>query len=124
VLTLPANAPVAANAALRRTRSPPYVGTCQGAIRAVIAGSITRPDVAAGRPGHRSGLIEHALAPFAATVADPGALDQLKRDLAIVMCAEALFTLTDLCGLAPDDPVAGAVHTARTLTAAAVQASR
>ncbi len=98
----------------------------QSAIRAMISGSITKPDVAAGRPGHRFGLIDQALAPFAASLAqaDPGALEQLRRDLAVVMSAEALFILTDLYGLSPDDAVASAVQTARTLTAAAVQAQR
>jgi len=33
-----------------------------------------------------------------------------------VVSAEALFTLTDLCGLSPEDAIASAVHTARTLT--------
>jgi hypothetical protein len=33
-----------------------------------------------------------------------------------VVSAEALFTLTDLCGLSPEDTIASAVHTARTLT--------
>jgi hypothetical protein len=34
---------------------------------------------------------------------------------------EALFALTDLCGLSPDEAIASAVHTARTLTAAATR---
>ncbi len=90
---------------------------CQGAVRAMIAGSITRPGVAAGRPGHRFGLIDHALAPFAAlATTEQERLAQLKRDLAVVMSAEALFILTDLCGLSPDDAIASAVRTARTLT--------
>ncbi len=33
--------------------------------------------------------------------------------------AEALFTLTDLCGLSPDAAIASAVRTASTLTASA-----
>ena len=90
----------------------------QSAVRAMIAASITRPDVAAHRPGHRFAFIDHALAPLAGT--DPEVLAQLKRDLAIVMSAEALFVLTDLCGLSPQDAVASAVRTARTLTAAAL----
>ena len=49
----------------------------QSAVRAMIAASVTRPDVAATRPGHRFALIEHALAPLAG--ADPGVLAQLKR---------------------------------------------
>ena len=48
-------------------------------------------------------------------------LAQLKRDLAVVMSAEALFVLTDLCGLAPAEAVASAVRTACSLTAAAVR---
>lgn len=93
----------------------------QSAVRATIAGSITRPEVAAGRPGHRFGLIDEALAPLARR-ADPAAVEQLRRDLAVVMSAEALFILTDLYGLAPDEAVASAVRTARTLTAAATGA--
>ncbi|MGO9083205.1 MAG: TetR/AcrR family transcriptional regulator [Streptosporangiaceae bacterium] len=96
----------------------------QSAIRAMISGSITRPEAATSRPGHRFGLIDSALAPFAATLGgdSSAALEQLKRDLAIVMSAEALFILTDMCGLSPGDAVASAAHTAQALTAAAVQA--
>ena len=36
------------------------------------------------------------------------------------MSAEALFTLTDLCGLSPDEAIASAVRTARTITVAAL----
>jgi AcrR family transcriptional regulator len=90
----------------------------QSVVRAMIAASITRPDVAATRPGHRFALIEHALAPLAG--ADPQMLTQLKQGLAVVMSAEALFVLTDLCGLSPPDAVASAVRTARSLTAAAI----
>jgi AcrR family transcriptional regulator len=97
----------------------------QGAVRAMISATITRPDAAATRPGIRFGLIEHALAPLErppATIS-PEALTQLKRDLAVVVSAEALFTLTDLCGLSPEDAIASAVRSARTLTAAAAQVS-
>ncbi len=38
------------------------------------------------------------------------------------MSAEALFTLTDLCVLAPDDAIASAAATAKTLTQAVVEA--
>ena len=93
----------------------------QSVVRAMIAASITRPDVAAMRPGHRFALIDHALAPLAGT--DPEVLAQLKRGLAVVMSAEALFVLTDLCGLSPPDAVASAVRTARSLTAAAIGAA-
>jgi len=51
--------------------------------------------------------------------ADDAVLAQLKRDLAVVVSAEALFTLTDLCRLSPDEAIASAVHTARVLTEAA-----
>jgi hypothetical protein len=43
----------------------------------------------------------------------------LKHDLAIVVSAEALFVLTDLCGLSPADAIASATRTATTLTKAA-----
>jgi AcrR family transcriptional regulator len=90
----------------------------QSAVRAMIAASITRPQLAATRPGHRFALIDHALAPLAD--ADPQVLTQLKQGLAVVVSAEALFVLTDLCGLSPADAVASAVRTARSLTAAAL----
>ena len=90
----------------------------QGAVRAMISGTITRPGLAATRPGIRFGLIDHALAPFERTLAAP-ALAQLKRDLAVVVSAEALFTLTDLCGLGPDDAIASAVRTAAAVTGVA-----
>jgi AcrR family transcriptional regulator len=93
----------------------------QGAVRAMISASITRPELAAGRPGYRFGLIDYALAPLAATLgaADPERFAMLKTELAIVVSAEALFTLTDLCGLAPEAAIASAVAAARTITAAA-----
>lgn len=98
-----------------------HVQAHQGAVRAMIASSIVRPDSAAIRPGYRFGLIDHALAPLGATLGwrHPEALQQLKQDLALVVSAEALFTLTDLCGLSPQEAIASAVHTARTITAAA-----
>jgi hypothetical protein len=67
-----------------------------------------------------------ALAPLADRLArtNPEALEQLKRDLALVMSAEALFILTDLCGLSPDAAIASVVETARTITAAATPAAR
>jgi len=98
--------------------------TYQGATRAMISATITRPAEAANRPGLRFGLIDHALAPLADTLGatDPAAFAQLKNDLVVVVSAEALFTLTDLCRLSPDEAVASAVHTATTLTRAAMQA--
>jgi AcrR family transcriptional regulator len=90
----------------------------QGSVRAAISHTITDPAMVRDRPGLRFGLIDHALAPFAASLA-PAAMTRLKLGLAVVVSAEAYFTLTDLCGLAPDDAIASAVRTATTLTRAA-----
>ena len=90
----------------------------QGAVRAMIAASITKPP-AAERPGHRFGLIDFALRPLAGRLAAE-ALAQLRRDLAVVMSAEARFTLMDLCGLEPGAAIASGVETARRVTRAAV----
>jgi AcrR family transcriptional regulator len=96
----------------------------QGAVRVMIAASIPKPPVTALRPGRRFGLIDEALRPLNQTMAvrHPAQFEQLKRGLAIVVSAEALFTLTDLCGLAHDEAVASAAATARALTAAAITA--
>ncbi len=94
--------------------------TNQGAARAMIANTVTRPATAGARPGMRFSLIEHALAPLAEETDDPAALAQLKNDLAVVVNAEALFCLTDLSGLAPEDAIASVVHTATTLVRATV----
>jgi AcrR family transcriptional regulator len=92
----------------------------EGAVRAMISATITRPDTATARPGIRFGLIDHALLPLEGTLAktNPDAFTQLKRDLAVVVSAEALFTLTDLCGLGPEEAISSAVRTATTLTRA------
>src|SRR6185437_10919641 len=74
----------------------------QGAVRAMISASVTKPTAATVRPGRRFG--------------------QLKRGLAVVVSAEAFFTLTDLCGLPPEAAIASAAETARWLTAAALSA--
>jgi AcrR family transcriptional regulator len=94
----------------------------QGVVRALIAATIARPDQARVRPGLRFGLIDTALAPLETTlgVDQPEVLAQLKRDLAVVVSAEALFSLTDLEGLDPERAIASIVHTATTLTRAAV----
>jgi AcrR family transcriptional regulator len=91
----------------------------QGATRAMIAATITSPGTpAAARPGYRFGLIDCALAPFADRLS-PDSMTRLKQDLAMVVSAEAFFTLTDLCGLSPGDAIASAVRTATTVTSAA-----
>lgn len=94
----------------------------QGAVRAMISAAITKP-AAALRPGRRFGLIDEALRPLEDTMAvqQPARFAQLKRGLAVVVSAEALFTLTDLCGLTPELAIASAIETARALTAAAVR---
>jgi AcrR family transcriptional regulator len=93
-----------------------HVLAFQGATRAMIAATITRPATVRTRPGLRFGLIDHALAPMA----DTEAVRALKNDLAVVLSAEALFSLTDLCGLDPEAAIASVVHTATTLTRAAL----
>jgi AcrR family transcriptional regulator len=99
-----------------------HVQAYQGAVRAMIAASVVRPQAADIRPGYRFGIIDHALAPLEGGLGQqhPEAFRQLKQDLAIVVSAEALFTLTDLCKLSPDEAIASAVRSARTITAAAV----
>ena len=100
-----------------------HVQAYQGAVRAMIAATVVRPGAAAVRPAHRMGVIDHALAPMEGTLGRraPEALRQLKRELGIVVSAEALFTLTDLYGLSPDEAIASAVRAARTITAAVVR---
>ncbi|MFD8811279.1 TetR/AcrR family transcriptional regulator [Streptomyces sp. NPDC059627] len=99
-----------------------YVLARQGVVRAMIAAALVQPAGAVSRPGLRFGLIDHALIPLAAgTAVEPAALDQLKRDLTVVASAEALFILTDLHGLDPDQAIASLRHTATTLTRAALR---
>lgn len=104
-----------------------HVLSYQGAVRAMMSAAITGAQGGAIRPGLRFGLIDSALAPLerAGSSGSPAenafALVQLKRDLALVVSAEALFTLTDLCGLSPDEAIDSAVHAARALTQAAME---
>jgi hypothetical protein len=94
-------------------------------VRAMIAASITKPPVTALRPGRRFGLIAEALRPLDGAMAarQPEQFEQLKRGLAVVVSAEALFTLTDLCGLPPEAAITSAIETARSLTSAAINAA-
>jgi AcrR family transcriptional regulator len=103
----------AADAFLRRALA------YQGAIRSMIAATITRPEGFSARPGLRFAWIAYALAPAEASM-DPATLAQLTRDLAVVLSPEALFTLTDLCGLSLDEAITHAVRLARTVTVAAL----
>jgi AcrR family transcriptional regulator len=95
----------------------------QGSVRAMISHTIVAPERAPARPGIRFKLIDYALAPFeradGRACLPPAAMARLKQDLAIVVSAEALFVLTDLCGLPPGDAIASVVRTATTLTKAA-----
>ena len=96
----------------------------QVVVRSMISATMVQPELSGrARPGIRFGLIEQALAPFLDVfqVADPQLLAQLRLDLAVVVSAEALFSLTDLCGLSVEDAIDSAEKTARTLTAAAFQ---
>jgi AcrR family transcriptional regulator len=97
----------------------------QTAVRAMIAATITRPELAPARPGLRFGLIDEALAPLNETLGatDPARFGRLKQDLAAVVSAEALFSLTDLARLAPGEAVASLVRTATTITQAALRAA-
>ncbi|HYK69408.1 MAG TPA: helix-turn-helix domain-containing protein [Streptosporangiaceae bacterium] len=96
----------------------------EGAVRAMIAGAVTRPGTSR-LPGRRFGLIDEALRPLDETMAvqQPARFEQLKRGLAVVLTAETLFTLIDLCGLTPELAIASAIETARSLTAAAVRSA-
>ena len=95
----------------------------QGAVRAMIASTITRDEVTFPRPGKQFSLIDLAVAPLERPpcTMEPARVTQLKLDLAVIMSAEALFTLTDLARLAPQDAIASVVHTARTITEAAMR---
>lgn len=94
----------------------------QGAIRALISVSMARGTAQQIRPGYRFALIDQALAPLSRDrVITSAKLEQLRRDLAIVISAEAVLTLTDLYGLDPDAAVASVVHTARLITEATLR---
>jgi AcrR family transcriptional regulator len=96
----------------------------EGAVRSMIAGAVTRPGTIR-LPGRRFGLIDEALRPLEDTMAvqQPARFEQLKRGLAVVLSAETMFTLTDLCGLTPELAIASAIETARSLTAAAIRSA-
>jgi len=87
----------------------------QAAVRTSIAAAITQPSLASERPGLRFALIDAALVPLP----ESPEKTQLKNDLAVVVSAEALFCLTDLCGMPPENAIASIVHTATTLVRAA-----
>ncbi|MBP2328250.1 AcrR family transcriptional regulator [Kibdelosporangium banguiense] len=94
----------------------------QGAVRAVIAATVTSPPRVRDRPGFRFGLIDQALDPVVAadTPAAAQRLTQLKQDLAAVVSADALFSLTDLCGLDTEAAIASLQRTVRTIARTAL----
>jgi hypothetical protein len=93
----------------------------RGSVRAMIAGTIagprgripSRPQVRPDRRGARP-------PPAGDAALDPDELARLKEGLWVVVSAEAFFTLTDPCGLGPDEAIAGVVRTASALTRAAL----
>jgi hypothetical protein len=90
----------------------------------MISATITQSSLSSrARPGLRFGLIEYAIAPFvdALESTSPERLAQLRLDLAVVISAEALFSLTDLCGLNVEDAINSVENTARTVTSVAFQ---
>jgi hypothetical protein len=97
--------------------------TFQKAVRATIAATVVDPDEAATtRRGMRFDLIDFALAPAEESAGvNVAELTQLKRDLAVVMGAEALFCLLDQCGVPPEEAIASIVHTATMLTRATLE---
>jgi AcrR family transcriptional regulator len=98
----------------------------QGAIRALMSVSIARGTARAVRPGYRFALIDQALAPLSGYKPgiDAATLEQLRRDLAVVISAEAVLTLTDLYGLDAEAAAASIVHTARLITEATLSRAR
>jgi AcrR family transcriptional regulator len=99
------------------------VSAYQGAVRVMMSAAIIRPDGPPLRPGRRTALIDHALEPLQVSHGrtNRAALRQLKRDLAVVISAEAFFTLVDLCDLSPKQAIASGTHAAKVLTAEAVR---
>jgi AcrR family transcriptional regulator len=99
------------------------VSAYQGAVRVMMSAAITRPGGPAVRPARRLALIDHALQPLATKPGrmDDATLRQLKQDLAVVISAEAFFTLVDLCGLTPTEAIASATHAAEAITTEAIR---
>lgn len=95
----------------------------QGSVRAVISATIAHPESVRRRPGLRFGFIDEAIDPALRADGEDARMvvTRLKQDLAAVISAEALFSLTDLCGLDVDAAVASLVRTARTITRVAVE---
>ena len=92
----------------------------QAAIRVLMSISIVHGTARAVRPGYRFALIDQALAPLSGRQPrlDAATFEYLRRDLAVVISAEAVLALIDLYGLDPEEAVASVVHTARLITKA------
>lgn len=96
----------------------------QGAARAMISATVARPQLAAHRPGFRFGFVDEALDPISGTLKLTATrINTLKRDLAGVISADALFALIDVCRASPEEAVDSLVRTAGTVTAAATRAT-
>jgi AcrR family transcriptional regulator len=106
----------AAEALLRR------VLAYQGSTRAMIADTIAQPGRARDRPGYRFAFIDEALDPVASDsgIGDEALLD-LKRQLAVVISPESLFTLLDSVGCSAEEAIGCITMMARSLTRAAVR---
>ena len=76
-------------------------------MRALVAASLT--GASEKRPAHRFEVIDYALA----TMPTGPEREALVLSLAVVISAESLFTLLDLCGLDPEAATASLVATAR-----------
>jgi AcrR family transcriptional regulator len=87
----------------------------QGAARAMIAGTVSRPGTTSLRPGIRFALIDLALGPKSTK-----ALSRLKAELAAVLSPEALFAVIDGRGMDSKDAIDVIEGAARTLTRAAL----
>ena len=97
----------------------------QGSVRAMIAATITHPELATSRPDIRFALIDHALDPAALGAGAPGpeVLARLKRELSVLISAENVFCLTDRLGLTEPEAIAQIIAMATTLVRAATGAS-
>lgn len=86
-------------------------------VRAIVAASLTGRGT---RAAHRFALIEHALA----DVPESPARAALATRLAVVISAESVFTLLDLCGLDPDAATAALRDTAVAVVAGSATSGR
>jgi AcrR family transcriptional regulator len=94
----------------------------QGSTRAMIADTIAQPGRARGRPGYRFAFIDEALDPVASQAGiGEEALLELKRQLAVVISPESLFTLIDSVGCSPEEAIGCIATMARSLTRAAIR---